>query len=1153
MDDRLPNCVIASSNRFNDIAPYSSHIYYAEPHVWGSVFPWEFPQHATKEEEESFLRRFFSETDTHMQGGAHGDGDGFRFLKQVWYSNAIWNIDHRVPAVAKWWFEQQDNKNYLNDPSLADFIFKPDVKPKTFFGPQELDMYGENFLSYVIPSIQQIAKAKLEQQCGEKQFSISNAATVAQDGTAIVARGEVNPKAAQETQQETPIAKDDANQALQTESTSLASAGVSRTSPFATIAEQARPRAGSDDHTSPQDTQYHPRKRGNSSNRRFSNRGGYFHNRQPHSFNDRVAESNSLPMYVSGPATAYSQSRVASGGSVDLMQPVPQGQQLAGFAPPAQYGPPRFDQGGPTQYPIMNQVPFMHKPIYHITNTFNNRTNRQFLDHGFNGNPYPPTIDDTYNTRGGHRRSSHGSRGSQSRGFNRGRGRGSRGRNNFTASEQPPFAVQDQNFKPLLPNEYYSSGFAPQGRRGSLVGEKNWRSGSDRPQAQQSERTLKENKAPAHRFPMQDYQAMLAAPHNDYPGGMRSPDEFNHGQERMPPSHPPTFSGPAYTHVGHTQSKPQPFQAGDFDPEKTCTKFHIGARCANVKKLIVFYVPPEMSELEIMDQFRKYGKVEQAHRVVPKSFNDRPPGREPLVFVSFATSADASKFLQRKDTHWLDGRALQVEVPREYWDGDHDRFQSHWHAPTCAVSAMFAHQKVVETGEVPQGPETLRRAEDSTPTTRGQSVDRATVDETQSEGTTPTRSGASTPKRKYKKKANNRKKETDLRKASLTQHLPSESIEDNSDSTSVVTAINRNEVSKVEKPPAMKTQLFVSTNGLEKQHSGSAQTEVQTVSEPTFTPTENIETRLPVATVGAASTAVQPAPTEIQRSTSGETEVQTATEPTVLPTDDVATCLPLTGDKDNPHFRKDTKTEATKEAASVDGTGKERGTDAKDEPIGEAETPSKADDEYVDDSFHTAGGSPDSDQNASSLNDNGTEETRRPSATEEATETSTTSPLSETKDAECASLSEVVVKPASPEPGPSKDIKKIHIPALHPKPRTATPATVSESDSGALRTTERSTSGTRSGPPTAAYSIAPNTPVIHQDAVQSEDTVKTEDVVKSEDAVKSEAVKAPPESSKKIEKPKGPAQTESLSAFGKKKRKSQDLRRRAPSKEAKKR
>ena len=87
--EQLPDCVIASSHRYYDLLPYCNSIYYAEPQKWGGILPWDFPQSAAKEVEEEFLRKYFTETEIHMQGGAQGEGAGFRFLKQAWYSIAM--------------------------------------------------------------------------------------------------------------------------------------------------------------------------------------------------------------------------------------------------------------------------------------------------------------------------------------------------------------------------------------------------------------------------------------------------------------------------------------------------------------------------------------------------------------------------------------------------------------------------------------------------------------------------------------------------------------------------------------------------------------------------------------------------------------------------------------------------------------------------------------------------------------------------------------------------------------------------------------------------------------------------------------------------------------------------------------------------------
>ena len=131
--------VIVSSNRINDIGPYASHIYHEDPLRWGSIFPWEFPQKAMRDTEERFIREWFPESETDLQG--------FRFLRQVWYSIAMWNLHHRVPAVADFWI-RTTGKAYLSDKTLRPFLFKEDAGVETFFSDDLLEtgLYTIKFL-----------------------------------------------------------------------------------------------------------------------------------------------------------------------------------------------------------------------------------------------------------------------------------------------------------------------------------------------------------------------------------------------------------------------------------------------------------------------------------------------------------------------------------------------------------------------------------------------------------------------------------------------------------------------------------------------------------------------------------------------------------------------------------------------------------------------------------------------------------------------------------------------------------------------------------------------------------------------------------------------------------------------------------------------
>lgn len=150
--------VIASSNRFRDIGSYSTIIYHQDPSKWGAIVPWEFPQAASREAEEAFLRQWFDERDIRMQGGAHGAGAGFRFLKQVWYTIAIWNVDERIPAIAQWWWTKESNREIVADNAMLNHICDPNAKPETFFDANEINLFGHKILALVIFHIQNKAR-----------------------------------------------------------------------------------------------------------------------------------------------------------------------------------------------------------------------------------------------------------------------------------------------------------------------------------------------------------------------------------------------------------------------------------------------------------------------------------------------------------------------------------------------------------------------------------------------------------------------------------------------------------------------------------------------------------------------------------------------------------------------------------------------------------------------------------------------------------------------------------------------------------------------------------------------------------------------------------------------------------------------------------
>ena len=147
-----PQPVIVSTNRFLDIAPYVLRLCQSDPGRWMSIFPWEFPQDGSREQEEQFLRQVFPDSEIHMQGGVQGAGLGFKFLKQVWYTIALWNLQHRLPNVEREWFVA--NEDVLSDPSMRGYICDASATLTTFFTQDFMNTYDDRFLTVVMRDIQ---------------------------------------------------------------------------------------------------------------------------------------------------------------------------------------------------------------------------------------------------------------------------------------------------------------------------------------------------------------------------------------------------------------------------------------------------------------------------------------------------------------------------------------------------------------------------------------------------------------------------------------------------------------------------------------------------------------------------------------------------------------------------------------------------------------------------------------------------------------------------------------------------------------------------------------------------------------------------------------------------------------------------------------
>ncbi|KAI6885504.1 hypothetical protein KC360_g3617 [Hortaea werneckii] len=147
--------LIVSSNRFNDIAPFTKRLYASDSKKWGSILPWEFPQNASKKAEEDFLILTFSaktiQEAEQLLGSARKEK--FRFLKQALYSIALWNLNYRVHGAAQQWL--QENEGLWKDSEMVGSICGSETTLNAFFfsADQKAD-YGEKLLMWVMKSVQ---------------------------------------------------------------------------------------------------------------------------------------------------------------------------------------------------------------------------------------------------------------------------------------------------------------------------------------------------------------------------------------------------------------------------------------------------------------------------------------------------------------------------------------------------------------------------------------------------------------------------------------------------------------------------------------------------------------------------------------------------------------------------------------------------------------------------------------------------------------------------------------------------------------------------------------------------------------------------------------------------------------------------------------
>ncbi|KAK3687034.1 hypothetical protein LTR37_019196 [Vermiconidia calcicola] len=1149
MADHLPDCVIASSNRFNDIGPYAQRIYTAAPKIWGSVFPWEFPQKASREEEERFLRNFFSDTEIHMQGGAHGEGRGYRFLKQVWYCNALWNFEERVPAVENWFWDQPVNMSNLNDPEMCKFFLDPGVKPSTFFETPELNLYGEKFLAVVVPFIQETARKRVaEKEVGRDTHAVPNGSGVPGDATdsildkAIVKAVPRHPTGVSTAPIVSNLARDP-----QVQRNDFAAVPDRMAQDFAPAinGEVQRTYPIPREKAFPPGPQRQAHKRGNSNGRRFSNRGGHFPGKQPLFNSDRGQQPYPSPVYGAPPMPMYNQNRGPSGGSMEFMPSVPQGQHMPNVPLPMQQVPAQFANAGATQYPIISQAgPYGHgqQPIYYSNTAFNDRSN----DYNFSGESYGPNNDFQYDNHRGARRNSQGGRG---RGYNGTRGRGSRGRNSFTGSDVPRYINHGGEIN-AAHFDAYSADMPPHARRNSVFEEANWRSGSDRPQTEQDSLTMKENMLPKQAYTGPVHHQEPQAPYSNFNPEMRA--SYEHNQNRKPP---PDLATSRYQATRYS-NRPS-VESGESN---TCGRDWISPDCTIVKKLVAFGIPESIPLVELGHIFGQYGQVtgvnRAPHRVTgpPKQYyKDMPP----IVFITFDSTRAAREFLNNNPAGGFGDHPVRVEVAREYWQDAYTTDKRRMGLGNNFDSGPQGRKNFVITNDnIPHARYILRPPGDDPPTPRNFSLDRQPLDETQSGDTTPTPSGATTPKGKNKsnKKSGKKKKDNDLRRVSLAatadqhQHVEKQAVD--SDAASIVTVINKGPNGQEANTAGTQSQLAVEVISILREASAAEQAEFQTSTEPSFTPTEEVKTQLPVSNTRSVEKSLSQSAASDERPLVEEANTTVKSQITVSPPKDSTPQPPHSKEDETQLFREKEAAVTETQAAPVDVEEQAPVAQETVQASDTSTTPHKAAEDQVDDSFHIASGTPGRDKV-----EHGDEYSTRQGITPAFEEKRAAAPklagsstlakesapapvLAEASTLEKKAAVEAPSAcpvPAGTETGVSKndvhpadpttatfgveETAGVEASLVQSRPKVTISTTNADGQIPDGQSEQRSTSGNSIVPPTPAFVTAPNTPAFAHDTPKEDEE---------------EVVKPATTSVTKAEKPKGPAKTESLSLFGKK-------------------
>lgn len=735
--------VIASSNRGADVEPYARRIYSLEPRVWRDVLPQEWI-HGSKAEEQAFLRKFFTAREIHLQGGdedgfrflkqvwlwnAHwnlnlkipaivdqwfGDSDMIAMLQDEKYGRpAVMGPDPLPKTV----FDAEKVEMYgekllhaailciqrrVRERDKAEDVKRADGCIDTAAGRRTANVDGISptdtnpYASTANSSPGQ--PAAVPKTDGTMTEPIAESATGSFFGGA---RPSTIPKAS-------PAELGQVDNGLQR---------VASNPQYAGTGVQRRPRAGSaKEDYAPQHSNFAShentvpannhgqqpfgRKRGYSFNKNQNNHrnfGGPRHDSQQ--AYPRFEPSYQQPPNFAGPR------RPSDDGYSQPFQPIPNGvrmpsNSLQNFIPPmvihqqqmqgpnnhqssTQPGafptpPPGFDphmQPGSAQPHFGQHFNFPQNPQGNQAAPFPlfDRVNACFDDNRF-GRETSHEGNSSRRGRGG--RESNVSRGGRTRGYNNGGkdGKASRGRNSFSGPRQH----EDGKDERQIWNRKQSSDWNKQNGDGGFGGRRNtvvshdWRATAD-----PFILSMVENMPPGRAFSGLDSalhsSQPFGPPPNGHPFAPKPFDGTGSGFRRSSGHCQPNFErGIFVTEFFHDENDPRM----SLYPGKLITSTRIGAEAGHVRKLVALGVPGNISDHDVVTFFSSRDLVVvQVSGTPSRTAHGYFSGNTRLVYITFHIHLDAIAALRLRGEHWGPGPgSVKLEVPKEYWDVSFPRY-----------------------------------------------------------------------------------------------------------------------------------------------------------------------------------------------------------------------------------------------------------------------------------------------------------------------------------------------------------------------------------------------------------------------------------------------------------------------------------------------